>query len=292
VVITGGVVSNLAKTIVTTVTAGKICTITQTGGTWYQGGDMTLGNNGGTTGVVTYLGSAAFIGQSNVNLGVFTTNGIGNLTIGGISSITLSNAKATAAMNVIRGTLAVTGGVTWVDNLVATNGANSVISFNAGVVNVKTAQVSNGSAFVVGNGISAATLDLFGGSNTFANGLTINTNATLMIGGTNALGTSLINGNLALNANASLNWDYNATTQDWVVVTGTVGLPASVTVSMTALDGSTRNVIPLVKAVGGFVGSPSGWPRVSLLGVNYSSQIRGDTLVLAAPPKGTAMLFR
>lgn len=292
VVISGGVVSNLAKTIVSTVTAGKICTITQTGGTWYQGGDMTLGNNGGTTGVVTYLGSAAFVGQSNVNLGVFTTNGIGNLTIGGSSIITLTNTKATAAMNVIRGTLAVTGGVTWVDNLVATNGAPSVINFSAGVVNVKTAQVSNGSAFVVGNGISAATLDLLGGSNTFANGLTINTNATLVIGGINALGTSLVNGNLALNSNASLNWDCNATTQDWVVVTGTVSLPASVTVNVTSLDGAPRRTIPLMKALGGFVGSPSAWPRVSLFGVRYTAEISGDTLVMTTPPKTTALLFR
>ena len=78
------------------------------------------------------------------------------------------------------GILNLSGGTTVADQLIATNGANSIINFGSGelFINYLT-EVSNGLSFVVGDGTNAATLVLLGGTHYFNNGLNISKNSTL-----------------------------------------------------------------------------------------------------------------
>jgi hypothetical protein len=82
------------------------------------------------------------------------------------------------------GTLQLNSGTVTVNSLFATNGASSVVQFNGGTLRSAGTTVSNGVLFIVGNGTQSATLDLLGGTHSFANGLTISSNATLTGEGT------------------------------------------------------------------------------------------------------------
>jgi hypothetical protein len=84
------------------------------------------------------------------------------------------------------GTLTLNGGTLTTANLLAPNGAGSVIAFSGGTLNSGRSGVQTGSALVVGNGTSAARLALTpaGGTHTFANGLSVSANATLAGAGT------------------------------------------------------------------------------------------------------------
>ena len=72
--------------------------------------------------------------------------------------------------------------------LTATTGATSVVNFNGGTINTKSTTINNGSLFTVGNGTSAATLNLNGGTHSFANGIKLANNATLAGTGTISTG--------------------------------------------------------------------------------------------------------
>lgn len=258
------------------------------GGSWVQKGVTLLGNylSGNATGTLSIVGGT-FSTTNRVTLGVFS--GCGGILTNGGGSVYVTNAAANATLNVCNGALRMTTGFLTVDKLLATNGVNSVIAFAGGTLNTKATVVSNGSAFVAGDGVRSAMLNLVAGTNAFADGLAINTNATLTIGGTNVIGSTRIEGNLALRQNARLDWDYNATTQDWAVVTGTVTLASSVSVNLTSIGLSTPRTIPLLTAAGGFVGDPSGWPLSSVAGQRYYAQLSGNTLLMVRVPRGTVV---
>jgi hypothetical protein len=79
------------------------------------------------------------------------------------------------------------------DKLLINNSA-ATFTFNNGLIRAKTMTVSNGLPFTVGDGINSATLELLGGTYTFADGLVISPNATVTGCGT-VTGTIVNNGN-------------------------------------------------------------------------------------------------
>ncbi len=84
-----------------------------------------------------------------------------------------------------QGALIFNGGNILVDRLLATNGAKSIFNFNAGTLQTAGTTFSNGLPCLVGDGLSAATLELLGdGAHTFAGGLQIANNALLKGNGT------------------------------------------------------------------------------------------------------------
>jgi len=83
------------------------------------------------------------------------------------------------------------------DNLLLTNASGRFI-FNGGTLNTRSTSVANGAAFVLGNGVAAATLHMDGGTHSFANGLIISSNATLKGCGT-IIGTIVNHGSIATN---------------------------------------------------------------------------------------------
>jgi T5SS/PEP-CTERM-associated repeat protein len=118
---------------------------------------------------------------------------VGNLSAG--NQLIITNGGRVFATSVTVGNAAsANGNKVWIESgsllnanaLVMTNGVNNSIVFNGGTLNVKATAVSNGSVFTVGNGTDSAVFNLLGGTNSFANGLLINPNATLLISNINA----------------------------------------------------------------------------------------------------------
>ncbi|MDD5706361.1 MAG: hypothetical protein PHR35_10570 [Kiritimatiellae bacterium] len=192
----------------------------------------------------------------------------------------------------IPGVLRLSSGTLTVAEVVATNGASSIVEFGGGTLNAAQLTVDTDAALTVGDGASEAVLNLTSDNlSSFADGLVLNTNATLSLGGTGAVQTASISGDLTLRRGSRLAWTVNATTQDCLTVSGAVTLPASLTVDLCALDGAARTKFPLIAATGGFTGSVSGWPTVSLGGNVLVARLEENTLVLG-PPQGAIIIVR
>jgi hypothetical protein len=84
-----------------------------------------------------------------------------------------------------------------VDSLVVTNGANSIIHFNGGLLTSSGTAVTNGQVFAVGNAVTAATYELDGGVHSFENNLEIHNNATLT-------GCGTVTGNVVVDAGGTV----------------------------------------------------------------------------------------
>lgn len=114
----------------------------------------------------------------HVQVGYTQTAAGSSLAING-GTFTATNAAFTNYLNVLNGSLVLSGGTSTVARLFATNGASSVVTFNGGWLATRQTVVSNGSAFVVGDGSSTADYTLLGGTHSYGNGLTLASNATL-----------------------------------------------------------------------------------------------------------------
>jgi T5SS/PEP-CTERM-associated repeat protein len=134
------------------------------------------------------LASRLAVGSASVSPGQVILSG-------GAASVT--NSASSAVVTVADGGLSMSGGNLTVDNLVLTN-SGGTMTFNSGTLTTKSTTVANGAAFVVGNGVDAATLYLAGGTHSFANGLVISSNATLTGCGT-IIGTISNSGVIATN---------------------------------------------------------------------------------------------
>ena len=129
----------------------------------------TLEVSGGT---LNMAGSSLYIGREGAGTAVFS------------NGVTLVETVIIAASNTAAGTLQLRGGSLTTGQLLATR-PTAQIQFNSGTLVVTQATtVANGAAFVEGNGSHAATLQLDGGTHSFANGLTISANAVLKGTGT------------------------------------------------------------------------------------------------------------
>jgi hypothetical protein len=98
------------------------------------------------------------------------------------------------------GTMTVHGGTVTADHVLLTN-ASSRMVFNSGTLNTKDTVVSNGIAFVLGDGTNAASLHLLSGTHVFAGGLVISSNAMLTGCGT-IIGPIVNHGTIATNCSA------------------------------------------------------------------------------------------
>ena len=262
--------------------------------------NLSSGITGLSTGVVYYVkmlrwssyakcfSVAAYPGPLSPSLGTATSGTAQWRTFPAVLSVG-NTATFSTGTRLAPGVLDIAGGSLLVDQLVATNGARSVIRFTKGTLAVQlSSQISNSVPFVAGNGVDAAVLALSGGTHSFADGLVINTNAVFAVGGTNALGTAVITGNVTLQSNAVLDFDFNAATNDVARIEGTLTLPASATLRARTLDGSLRNTITLVQATT-ISGSVGAWSPVVVNGLKYRAVISGGELILRN--SGTTILL-
>jgi len=176
-----------------------------------------------------------YVGNSgSYNSLIVTSNG--SLTAGGVvvgyeagssnNQVTVSNGKISmnntsfAALDVRRGSVVFNGGTIQANILRLTNSPGYFVH-NGGVLSARITDVSNGRPFVVGDGTNTATISLIGSAtnlHSFADGLLIQTNATLTGTGTiignvtnfgtiapgNSAGALAINGSLSLRPGANL----------------------------------------------------------------------------------------
>lgn len=123
-------------------------------------------------GTLDMSGSTLYVGREGSGTAVFS-NGIARV-----------ETVIVAASNTATGTLQLRGGSLTAGQLLATR-PSAQLQFNSGTLVVtQSTTVANGAAFVVGNGSQIATLQLDGGNHSFANGLTLSSNAVLKGSGT------------------------------------------------------------------------------------------------------------
>jgi hypothetical protein len=125
--------------------------------------------SGGITSVASNLVAGMYSNATGViqvtdgQLNITNQSGTGQLVVGQMGS----------------GAFTQVGGTLIVDQLLATNGTNSVFNFGSGTINTKSTTVSNSQTLVVGDGLGSATYHLLGGVHSFNDGLRIANAATL-----------------------------------------------------------------------------------------------------------------
>lgn len=121
---------------------------------------------------------------SQISTGLVVLNG---------GALLCTNATATATSIVAQGDLVLNSGVAQFDRL-ELNSANGRLQFNGGTLRARDLIVNNGAPFVLGDGVNPATLELDGGTVSFANGIVISPNATLAGCGTLTGNVTVIDG--------------------------------------------------------------------------------------------------
>lgn len=121
------------------------------------------------TGGLTLLSSNLVAGSSPATPAEFTIAG---------GDLVVTNAAADAAIDVLSGAVTLNSGSVTADRL-RLAGVDGDFHFYGGILRTHASTVSNGRPFVVGDGVHGATLDLLGGSHSFADGLVISSNATV-----------------------------------------------------------------------------------------------------------------
>lgn len=302
--LSSGIVTNLGQFIiapapVVTSFAGDD-TVAISGGRFIQSGLTAVGQ--ARNGVLNISGSGLFVTTNTVFVGGTNAPALsGSATASGKINLTggqfvVTNGAGLASLfvgNVVTGTVILSGGTLTVDSLIVTNSGASIFTFSGGTLNTKAANINNGPVFLVGNGNSTATLGLLTGSHVFANGVTITNNGVFASGGTNALGTVTITGDVTLKTGAVLDCDFNATTNDWAMITGILTLPTSVSLSVREVGGGsdTPSTIPVMQATT-ISGNAGGWGPVWVNGRKYRAVSNSSQLYLERMTPGTTMAIQ
>ena len=159
--------------------------VTGPGSVWSNSSNLPIGGDG--SGNSLSITSGGTVAATNIVIGYYASSGNG-LTVSG-GNLYATNVTSTGALDVRYGTLTLNSGTVTVNNFLATNGASSVVNFSGGLLRSGGSSVSNGVAFTVGDGTNTATLDLLGGTHSFADGLMLSTNSSL-------IGSGNISGNV------------------------------------------------------------------------------------------------
>jgi hypothetical protein len=149
--------------------------VTGSGSVWSIGGNLVLGGDSEDSLTIANEGAVFAASVSSYNNEITVTGG----------ELYVTNGLGTGALDVNEGTLMLNGGTVTADQLsVISNcsGCPSSFAFTSGLLTSGGTVVSNAQNFAVGDGTDAATFQLAtGGSgvHSFANGLTISSNAFL-----------------------------------------------------------------------------------------------------------------
>ncbi len=197
------------------------------GGNWLSSSRTTIGNNGvgqmtisnGTITlprvVVSGIGTSANPGTFTIAGGaVYCTNLVVGFDLNSTGTVwvtagnlSVTNAGSTAQLVVGRsgrGALTLSNGTLIADQLLVTNSTKSTFLLVGGTLRTRNTTVANGAQFVVGDGVTAATLHLLGGVHSFGNGLRIRSSSVLS-------GCGTINGNVIVDAGGTVLADCGGT---------------------------------------------------------------------------------
>jgi hypothetical protein len=235
----------------------------------------------------TAYGNATFSGGTSVfseTLCLGSVQSVGNVTISG-GTFVCTNADSTGFTDVILGTFNVSGGNVFLDSVLATNSGAKIV-LTGGVVTVDQFTIANGSRLVIGNETNAATVRLGGGTSSFANGLTVSSNATLVGSGV-IYGNILNNGTITADTtNTSLLFYGSVTNNRTMIQTngGTFDFRGPLVNNGTIVPKIfTRDLITSIKLLGTtnelFFGTKTGW--------NYTLEFKNSLTDLNWMPLGT-----
>jgi fibronectin-binding autotransporter adhesin len=248
-----------------------------------------VANDGNHNTLTIQNGGALQVTEGSMFVGALANSGNAATITSG--SVTVTNATATGVLSVRVGTLTFNGGTIAADYFRATEGSSSVFAFNSGLLAIAGSAVTNGSPFVVGNGVDAATLLLRGGTNSFADGLTIANNATLAgvghIEGAVTLasgatwapglsaGTQTVAGAVVLNAGTTLDYELDSPggEGDRIEVDGDLTLDG--TLNVTDLGGFANGTYTVFSYTGNLTDNTL---NVGTLPGGFSGAISNDTL--------------
>jgi T5SS/PEP-CTERM-associated repeat protein len=203
-------------------------------------------------GLLTLAGGNLIL-TTNFFVGSFSSTGQVSV-VGG--SIAVTNPGASAVLSVPNGSLTLNGGNLTADNLFLTNATGQLV-FTSGTLNVMNATVSNGAAFVVGNGIAAATLHLNGGTLSVPSGLTISANATVNGCGT-IIGPIINHGVLATNCGGvlikpTITSQAKANSTNIIRFTTVSGQTYTLEFKNALTNAVWTNILPSVSGIGSFM---------------------------------------
>jgi T5SS/PEP-CTERM-associated repeat protein len=154
-------------------------------GTNVPSGSLTL------VGGMTQITSNLVVGTSQLSTGQVVM-------VGG--DLIITNGSGSARLDLGPGSFALNGGNLTADSISIPATAGQ-FTFDGGTMRARSMTVSNGVPFVVGDGVNPATLELQGGTYSFADGLVIAANATVIGCGT-IIGTISNSGTLNTNCGA------------------------------------------------------------------------------------------
>jgi T5SS/PEP-CTERM-associated repeat protein len=178
--------------------------VTGTGSVWYNQTYLDVGGSGSSN-LLTIAGGS--VAATNVAVG-YGNSASNNVLIVSGGNLFVTNALGIAPLIVSQAggedSLLLSGGAITANQLVLTNGANSVFTFNAGTLTSGGTFVTNNQVFVVGDGTDAATFQINGGVHSFVNNLEIRNNATLT-------GCGTINGNVVVDPGGTVLADCGGT---------------------------------------------------------------------------------
>ncbi|MBI3880148.1 MAG: hypothetical protein HY301_08795 [Verrucomicrobia bacterium] len=228
--------------------------VTDAGSLWSNAINLIVGNFGSGNRLVVSNGGTVVM-ASNVFLGLNAGSTNNRLIVDG-GTLRVTNSSNNGTLEVDRGTNVLNGGLIEVDRLLVANTLGA-FEFNGGTLITEATTNNNGRLFTVGNGTSAATLRLNGGTHVFSNNLVIASNAALIGTGTilgtvtnfgsmsagMSPGSLTINGNLRLQPSAGMTFEIGgllATNQyDQVTVTNFVEFAG--TLSLTLINNYLPN---------------------------------------------------
>lgn len=305
----GGLVSNIVGHLGFNSSGGtNTVLVTGTNTVWFNRDKLVVGNNGGGNWLT--ISNSALVRTTNVVVGAGSAGNRLDV-VGGY--LLVSNSASKATLSIAGGTMTLNGGTVTVDQLVVTNiTLGPIIRTNAfvhkgGVLNTKATAVTNGLPFVVGDGTSPATLNLLGGTHSFANGLSVSSNAFLTGTGTvvsatttnsgiispgSSAGKLTISGSLTLQPSSVLNLELGGYGQgsqyDFIPVSSAAVFGGNLVVSIingfqsTVTNGASFTVLTASLISGAFNNVASGSRLITADGfgdllVTYS----GATLILS-----------
>jgi T5SS/PEP-CTERM-associated repeat protein len=173
------------------------------GGTWHNTYTLYVGRAGNDN-ELTIAGGSVFASTAFIGSGYFPDLPSNNLVRVESGNLIVTNSAGDGALVVGAAgglaSLVLNGGAVTVDQLVLTNGVNSVINFNAGTLISKGTAVANSQGFEIGNSSGSANFQLLGGEHWFNDGLKVRVKSSL-----NGCGT--IHGDVVVEAGGTIRAD-------------------------------------------------------------------------------------
>jgi len=285
--------------------SNNVVTVDGPGSLWVNQSGMNVGSLGSYNQLIVTNGGEVQTQGLTVSP---TAGGASNSVLVFNGTLAVTNVANSGVLNVggggSVGTFTFSGGTMFVDQLFLTNGTASVFTFNQGVLNVLSSQVAKASAFVVGDGSSVARLNLLGTSHSFANGLTISSNATLSGIGTiignvtlangatwapgSSAGTQTVVGVVSLNPGTILNYELGGPGNpgDLINITGNLTLDGTLNVSN--LGGFGAGDYTLMTYTGALTDNGLLVGTTPIMGLSYSIIAGGGSVVLHVTGGGPA----